>query len=174
MTGKKKHSSAPLPPPSSSEPASSLSSSSSFSPLSNECNRVFGILHNGTYSKALEAAKSLVSRHPDSALANALIALVYKDIAAGELNLSFSLSNRHTHSLSLSLKVTVFGCFGHEAWGFRFVLFWFRGSCSLNVFFFCFVFFCFVFFFFFFFFFQIFLIFFLFRRKRKRKRKDAK
>ena len=115
MTGKKKRSSAPLPPPSSSEPASSLSSFSSSSPLSNECNRVFGILHNGTYSKALEAAKSLVSCHPDSALANALITLVYKDIAASELSLSLSLSNRHTFSLSLSLKVTVFGCFGHEA-----------------------------------------------------------
>uniref|UniRef100_A0A7N2LMK6 C2H2-type domain-containing protein n=1 Tax=Quercus lobata TaxID=97700 RepID=A0A7N2LMK6_QUELO len=81
MTGKKKRSSAPQPPPSSSEPEPTSSSSSSSSPLSNECNRVFGILHNGTYSEALEAAKSLVTRHPDSALANALIALVHKDIA---------------------------------------------------------------------------------------------
>ena len=113
MTGKKKRSSAPLPPPSSSEPEPTSSSSSSSSPLSNECNRVFGILHIGTYSEALEAAKSLVSRHPDSALANALIALVYKDIVAGELSLSLSLKS--AHFLSLSLKVIVFGCFGHEA-----------------------------------------------------------
>ena len=104
MTGKKKRSSAPLPSAASSEPTSSLSFSSSSSPLSNECNWVFGILHKGTYSKALEAAKSLVSCHPDSALANALITLVYKDIAASELSLSLSLSQTSTLFLSLSLS----------------------------------------------------------------------
>ena len=93
MTGKKKRSSAPLPPPSSSEPTSSSSSSSS--PLSNECNQVFGILHNGTYSNALEAAKSLVSRHPDSALANALIALVHKDIAISISDTSSVIRQEH-------------------------------------------------------------------------------
>ena len=69
MAGKKKRSFAPLPPPSSSEPATSSSS------LSIECNQVFGILFNRNYNKTLEAAKSLVSRHPDSALTDALIAL---------------------------------------------------------------------------------------------------
>nr|POF06610.1 hypothetical protein CFP56_17340 [Quercus suber] len=86
MTGKKKRSSAPLPPPSSS------------SPLSNECNRVFGILHNGNYGKALEAAKSLVSRHPDSALANALIALVHKDIAISISDTSSVIRHEHIAS----------------------------------------------------------------------------
>ncbi|KAL0010204.1 hypothetical protein SO802_005312 [Lithocarpus litseifolius] len=77
MTGKKKRSS---------------------SSLSNQCNRVFGILHNGTYSKALEAAKSLVPRHPDSALANALITLIHKDIAISISDTSSVIRHEHIAS----------------------------------------------------------------------------
>ena len=58
-----------------------MASSSSSSSLYDESGRVVEFLAANNFMKALEVAKSLVSGHPDSALANALTALTLMKIS---------------------------------------------------------------------------------------------
>ncbi|GMY34509.1 hypothetical protein FCV25MIE_29751 [Fagus crenata] len=72
MTGKK----AARPSPSSSSSSSSPTSSSPIT-TSKECNRALQFLQNGNHSEALKLARSIVSRHPDSAPAHSTLAAIH-------------------------------------------------------------------------------------------------